>query len=548
MVHRLEEVGLATGRRPVEHRTAAHARLVRALEVMQTLIAQLGGDGSVAPQALQHLEVMLTEGTPASVGVEPRTGSKTAAPTNDEARSENTNERLTVLAAEVDEALRLASAVARGTAALNEQLQGGAAPGAASIELVLAAERLEGLLFNMRLLPAAEVLAGLDGEVRELASRLNKQVALRVSGQEVRADRRTLQTARTMVRHLIRNAIDHGLEAPERREATGKPSQGTLQVAMAMMESQLEVRVDDDGRGFDAVTIRKKLAGREGEAARVAALSDDEALTVEFAISGGSTRESATDISGRGIGLSAVVAMARSRGGDFLLRSQAGRGSSLRFTLPLEVYTAEVLTVLASGRRFGIPVASVEGGEHSIGAEVGAVRIGEHKRVNAGVGVLGAGDRVGGIGRPGDTRSVEAPLVGKWRPTGSSYGEGYVRAEVRALALGLGNDRRQGRRLAHLEVTEGSHRCRLSVRRRLRAEHRQGPSAARSPGYKETLGVGSLVNVGGDEVEGGAVIVESHAAVGEGPIAIDAAGGGDAGVRYVWVVSSRGCRRDCLRR
>jgi two-component system chemotaxis sensor kinase CheA len=161
-----------------------------------------------------------------------------------------------------------------------------------------------------------------------------------------------------MIRHLVRNAIDHGFESPSARERAGKPRRGRLRVGIRMAESQLAVEVADDGRGFDVAKIRTAVATTDGAAA-VASLSDGEVLR-RFALRGGSTRASATEISGRGIGLSAVVNLARSRGGDFQLSSDPGHGTSVRFQLPLEIFAVEVLTLRAGGAAFGIPLPSVE--------------------------------------------------------------------------------------------------------------------------------------------------------------------------------------------
>jgi len=268
-------------------------------------------------------------------------------------------ERLSVPAADVDEALRLAASVARSAAQLHEWLAPNEGFVAASAQtLAAAAAGLEAIIASLRLIPADVALAGLDQEVAQLAHRLGKEAVLSLSGRDVRADRRTLQTARGLIRHLIRNALDHGLEAPAARSAAGKARAGRLSISVEAVESLLRVEVADDGAGFDVAAIRAELA-RRGEKDRVQSLSDEQVLQ-QWALEGGSTRAQTTEVSGRGLGLSAVAQLARSAGGGIQVRSVRGLGSAVSFTLPLEVYAVEALTMMVHGRAFGIPVSAVE--------------------------------------------------------------------------------------------------------------------------------------------------------------------------------------------
>ncbi|MHB8874743.1 MAG: response regulator [Myxococcaceae bacterium] len=360
LLHALEDLVLRIGKTEGASRAERHRRLVHALGLFGGLLVALNTPGATqAPaETVNALRELLFE-------ADHLAAAKLSAPAAEApaagARNGDFNvERLSVPAGEVDEALRLASAISRHAAALHEEVSKGAAqaPAGATLELTLASDRLETLLFNLRMLPAADALAGLDLEVERLSSRLGKEIDLSMRGQEVRADRRTLQTARWMIRHLIRNAVDHGLELPADRERAGKRRRGSLEISVAMSESQLLVQVADDGAGFDVAAIRQRLGETLGPA-KVAGLSDDEVLR-EFAERGGSTRAAATEISGRGVGVSAVVNLARGRGGDFLLRSQPGEGSTISFNLPLEVYATEVLTMRCGARTLGLPMAFVE--------------------------------------------------------------------------------------------------------------------------------------------------------------------------------------------
>lgn len=268
-------------------------------------------------------------------------------------------ERLSVPAVDVDEALRLAASLARAAIQLNDALAARGGPDAAAQSVATSAVALEGLVASLRLVPAEGALSGLDGEVAELGARLGKAVALSVAGREVKADRRTLQSARGMIRHLVRNAVDHGIEAPSARAAAGKGAEGRITVSVEAVESALRVEVADDGAGFDLPALRRELARRTGDPAQVEALSDDVVLQ-RWAFEGGSTRTTATEISGRGLGLSAVAQLARSGGGGIQVRSVRGLGSAVAFTLPLDVYAVEALVIEAAGRTFGLPLSAVE--------------------------------------------------------------------------------------------------------------------------------------------------------------------------------------------
>jgi chemotaxis protein histidine kinase CheA len=145
-------------------------------------------------------------------------------------------------------------------------------------------------------------------------------------------------------------------------------------VALDAGESMLRVVVSDDGAGFDARAIREELGRRGGDAERIASLSDDEVLR-QWAFEGGSTRAAATEISGRGLGLSAVAQTARAAGGGIRVRSARGEGSTVEFTLPLEVYAVEALTLSAGGRLFGVPLGAIETTVH-VAAAGGAIHDG----------------------------------------------------------------------------------------------------------------------------------------------------------------------------
>lgn len=357
-LHGLEDLALGAARADADGADALRRRIDRALRLLGEGLARMdaGGEGAFPSDLLAPLlEATGVASVPPLPAADGPAEGAAAAP------EQAAEERLSVPAAEVDVALRLAASLARGAAQLQEALAQDAGLGGTAQGLALAARGLEGIIASLRLLPAEAALAGLEAEVDALAAGLGKSVTLAVTGQDVRADRRTLQAALGMIRHLVRNAVDHGIEAPAARRAAGKPRAGRLAVAVEAAESALRVTVADDGGGFDLAAIRGEL-GRRGDAT-VAALSDDEVLQ-RWALDGGSTRERATEVSGRGLGLSAVARLARAAGGGLRVRSLRGEGSRVTFSLPLEVYAVEVLIVSAAGRRFGVPLRAVEQAVH----------------------------------------------------------------------------------------------------------------------------------------------------------------------------------------
>jgi chemotaxis protein histidine kinase CheA/CheY-like chemotaxis protein len=360
-LHELEELSNGLDRLDAALAGERHARIAHALALLGEGIARMAASGSGAfpEDLLTALRATLASGAQPTGAAAPAAQAVGETP-RAAATASSVAERISVPAGEVDEALRLASSLARNAAQLQERLGGGDVPAAAAASgLAAAALGLESIIANLRLVPAEAALDGLDEEVATLAEELGKRVTLSLAGRDVRADRRTLQSARGMIRHLVRNALDHGLESPAERRAAGKPESGRLQLRVEAGESALRVTVEDDGAGFDLARIRAELARRTGQAERITALSDAELLQL-WAFEGGSTRDSATQISGRGLGLSAVGSMARAAGGGIHVRSARGAGSSVDFTLPLEVYAVEVLVVGSGGRLFGLPLQAIE--------------------------------------------------------------------------------------------------------------------------------------------------------------------------------------------
>ncbi len=353
-LHALEALSLELDDGGPEGRSERYDRLRNALELLGNGIAEMSASARDGfPPAVASALIDLLRIAPVSCAPCPSGAESTPNPSG-----EAIVERLSVPATEVDEVLRIAATLARSAAVLEGRLAAGTDAHAAQV-VSAAAEQLEASIAALRLVPAGSAFAGLATEVGHLAARLGKQVRLDVQGRDVRAGRRTLQTARGLLRHLVRNAIDHGIETSQERTRVGKAAEGRLTLSIETVDSALRVALSDDGAGFDVGAVRRELAGRTGDPERIAALSDAEVLR-RFAAEGGSTRPEVSDVSGRGFGLSAVAASARAAGGSLDLSTVRGSGSTIAFSLPLDVYAIEVLTVGMGRRCVGIPLSAVE--------------------------------------------------------------------------------------------------------------------------------------------------------------------------------------------
>jgi two-component system chemotaxis sensor kinase CheA len=220
---------------------------------------------------------------------------------------------------------------------------------------------LEQEVMAARLLPIATVFGGLPRAVRDLAQATGKQVRLSLDGETVELDRKVLEAIADPLLHLVRNAVDHGIEMPEQRQAAGKAPQGHLTVRAEAASSEVRVVVADDGRGIDPQQLREQAARRGIISAESAAhLSDHEALELIFA-PGFSTASVITDISGRGVGMDVVRQNLAELGGRVEVESQPGLGTSVTLILPLTLVTTRILLVRAGRDSFALPASACQG-------------------------------------------------------------------------------------------------------------------------------------------------------------------------------------------
>ena len=198
---------------------------------------------------------------------------------------------------------------------------------------------------RLRMLPLSLLFEPYPRMVRDLARELGKEVELVVDGEDTRADRAVVEALRDPLLHLVRNALDHGLESRVDRVASGKHPRGKLTLGAARDGNRLLLRVEDDGVGLEPALLRR-AAVRKGflDEASAAALSDQGARELIF-LSGFTSREVATDISGRGVGLDAVRSSLRALGGDVSVESSPGRGTRFELRVPVSLTVAPLLFV-----------------------------------------------------------------------------------------------------------------------------------------------------------------------------------------------------------
>ncbi len=214
--------------------------------------------------------------------------------------------------------------------------------------------RLSGTARRLRQRSLRELTETLPRVVRDVAHDVSKQAQLIVTGEEVEADRVVVEALREPLLHLVRNAVDHGLESGAERRAAGKPEMGTIRVDVTLRGDRLRLAIADDGRGLDLAAIRRALQQR-GRAIP----ADSAALQRAIFDEGLSTRERATTLSGRGVGLGIVRVSVERVGGTVDVSSIEGKGTTFILEVPLSIATLRALTVEVGGAIFGIPSAFV---------------------------------------------------------------------------------------------------------------------------------------------------------------------------------------------
>jgi two-component system chemotaxis sensor kinase CheA len=212
--------------------------------------------------------------------------------------------------------------------------------------------------------------------VRDLSSRLGKQVELDLVGKETELDRTVVDALGDPIVHLVRNSLDHGLEPADERVAAGKPATGRLEISARHAGGSVVITVRDDGRGIDPEKVAAKAVQR-GLLTAEAAEHVDMARAAELLFAPGfSTAESTSDISGRGVGMDAVRNIIRELGGEVVMESVKGEGTTTHIRLPLTLAIVSVLLVESDGTPYAVPLDRVERtvrlGDHTVRSVAGS--------------------------------------------------------------------------------------------------------------------------------------------------------------------------------
>jgi two-component system chemotaxis sensor kinase CheA len=217
---------------------------------------------------------------------------------------------------------------------------------------------LQNEIIQARMTPVWQVFDRFPRLVRDVGRQLGKQVTFRVEGKEIELDREILDALGDPLVHLLRNAVDHGIEPPAERKRHKKNPEGEIVLAAVRERSSVAISISDDGRGIDRAQILDK-AKREGVLGpHVETLSDDQLLRV-LARPGFSTAEAVTNVSGRGVGIDVAMTRIRALGGSIEIRTEVGKGTSFILRLPVTLAIVRALIAAVGHERYALPLTYV---------------------------------------------------------------------------------------------------------------------------------------------------------------------------------------------
>ena len=217
---------------------------------------------------------------------------------------------------------------------------------------------LQGEIISARMTPVWQVFDRFPRMVRDLARQVDKQVDFQVEGKEIELDRAILDEIADPLVHLLRNAVDHGIEPPDERRARGKPPAGRLVLAAIRERSSVAIKVSDDGRGVNRARVLAKAKETGLVAQGVESLPDEELFRLLMR-SGFSTAKQVTDVSGRGVGIDVVATATRALGGSVEIRTEEGKGTSFTLRLPVTLAIVRALLARVGAETYAMPLTHV---------------------------------------------------------------------------------------------------------------------------------------------------------------------------------------------
>lgn len=219
-------------------------------------------------------------------------------------------------------------------------------------------KELQSMAMSLRMLPLKSTFQRMQRIVRDTSKALNKDIKLELRGEDTEVDKKVVEFILDPLVHIVRNGIDHGVEAPHERTEAGKPSQGVIELFAFHEGSNLIIQITDDGKGIDPNIIRRKGI-EKGILNESSPISDEEVIQLIFH-PGFSTKETVSEVSGRGVGMDVVKTNIENLGGKVSLQSKVGIGSSFRIELPLTLAIVDGLIIESGDHKFALPLSQVQ--------------------------------------------------------------------------------------------------------------------------------------------------------------------------------------------
>ncbi|AEH38126.1 CheA signal transduction histidine kinase [Halopiger xanaduensis SH-6] len=219
---------------------------------------------------------------------------------------------------------------------------------------------LQDTVLQIRLVPLKKIVGNFPRVVRDISRDQGKEIDFEMEGVDIEMDRSILNELSDPLMHLIRNAVDHGIESPEEREKKGKPREGSIKLVGERERDRVSITVEDDGAGLDVERIREKAVEKGIKTEEeVKVLDDSEVFDLIFH-PGFSTTEEVTEVSGRGVGMDVVNQVVRGVDGSINVESEPDEGTAITLTLPVSVAIVRVLFVTVGDEQYGVPIKNID--------------------------------------------------------------------------------------------------------------------------------------------------------------------------------------------
>jgi two-component system, chemotaxis family, sensor kinase CheA len=339
-----------------EHDAAAIQAALRAVPDVAEVTVAAAETASAEPAAEPA-----TAPAPAPAG-EPGAGADASAPVYASPQARKSSATVRVDALRLDQLMHFMGELVVHRTRVESLAQGAAVDGLAEAvgDLTRSSQALQALVMQVRMIEVDAVFMRFPRLVRDLSAKMGKQVELILTGRDTELDRTVVDALGDPLVHLVRNSLDHALEPPAEREAAGKPATGVLELSARQAGGNVIITVRDDGRGIDPARVARKAAER-GIIGADEAASVDMARAIELLFAPGfSTAEQTSDISGRGVGMDAVRSTLRDLGGNVVMASEQGVGTTVQVRLPLTLAIMPALLVESQTVPFAIPLERVE--------------------------------------------------------------------------------------------------------------------------------------------------------------------------------------------